>query len=60
MKTQDAEVTCARDVPGGPVVKNLPGSAGVMGSIPGRGTKIPHAVEQLSLNSETVEPEPHN
>ena len=60
MKTQDAEVTCARDVPGGPVVKNLPGSAGVTGSIPGQGTKIPHAMEQLSLNSETVEPEPHN
>ena len=60
MKTQDAEVTCARDVPGGPVVKNLPGSAGVTDSIPGRGTKIPHAVEQLSLNSETVELEPHN
>ena len=40
MKIQDAEVTCARDVSGGPVVKNLPGGAGVMGSIPGRGTKI--------------------
>ena len=60
MQIQDAELTCARDVPGGPVVKNLPGSAEVTGSIPGRGTKIPHAVEQLSLNLETVEPEPHN
>ena len=56
MKTQDAEVTCARDVPGGPVVKNLPGSAGVTGSIPGRGTKIPHAVEHLSLRATTTEP----
>ena len=32
-----------RNFPGGPVVKNLPSNAGDMGSIPGRGTKIPHA-----------------
>ena len=31
------------DFPGGPVVKNLPSSAGDVGSIPGQGTKIPHA-----------------
>ena len=31
------------DFPGGPVVKNLPSNAGDTGSIPGRGTKIPHA-----------------
>ena len=31
------------DFPGGPVVKNLPCKAGDMGSIPGWGTKIPHA-----------------
>jgi len=30
------------------MVKNLPSSAGDTGSIPGRGTKIPHAVEQRS------------
>ena len=36
------------DFPGGPVVKNLPSNAGNMGSILGRGTKIPHAVGQLS------------
>ena len=60
MKIQDAEVTCARDVSGGPVVKNLPGGAGVMGSIPGRGTKIPHAVEQLSLPASTIERMCHN
>ena len=30
------------DFPGGPVAKNLPSNAGVMGSIPGWGTKIPH------------------
>ena len=28
---------------GGPVIKNLPCNAGDVGSIPGRGTKIPHA-----------------
>ena len=35
--------------PGGPVVKNLPCNAGDVGSIPGQGTKIPHAAGQLSL-----------
>ena len=30
-----------QDFPGGPGVKNPPPSAGDMGSIPGRGTKIP-------------------
>ena len=33
------------DFPGGPVVKNLPCNAGDVGSIPGQGTKILHAVE---------------
>ena len=36
------------DFPGGPVVKNPPSDAGDAGLIPGWGTKIPHAVEQLS------------
>ena len=36
------------DVPGCPVVKNLPCSAGDVHSIPGQGTEIPEAVEQLS------------
>ena len=31
------------DFPGGPMVKNPPSNAGDAGSIPGRGTKIPHA-----------------
>ena len=31
------------DFPGGPVVKNPPCNAGDAGSIPGQGTKIPHA-----------------
>ena len=37
-----------RDFPGGPVVKNLPCNGKDEGLIPGEGTKIPHAVEQLS------------
>ena len=37
-----------RELPGGPVVKNLPSSAGDVGSIPDQGTKIPHALGQLS------------
>ena len=36
------------DFLGGPVVKNLPSNAGDVGSIPGGGTKIPHAMGQLS------------
>ena len=37
------------DFPGSPVVKNPPSNAGYKGSMPGRGTKIPHAMGQLSL-----------
>ena len=44
-----------RDFPGGPVVKNPPCNAGDTGSIPGGGTKIPHAVGQLSLRATTTE-----
>ena len=40
----------------GPVVKNPPSSAGDTGLIPGQGTKIPGAVEQLSLRAATTEP----
>ena len=36
------------DFPGGPGVENLPPNAGDGGSIPGWGTKIPHAAGQLS------------
>lgn len=32
------------DFPGGLVVKKLPGDAGEVGLIPGRGTEIPHAM----------------
>ena len=35
------------DVPGSPLVKNLPSNAGDSDLIPGQGTKIPHASEQL-------------
>ena len=45
-----------RDFPGGPVVKNPPSSAGDVGSIPGQGTKIPHAAGQLSPRIATTEP----
>ena len=44
-----------RDFPGGPVVKSPPPNAGDAGSIPGLGTKIPHAVGQLSLHATTTE-----
>ena len=43
------------DFPGGPEVKNPPSNVGDMGSIPGRGTKIPHAIEQLSPRATTTE-----
>ena len=42
------------DFPGGPVAKNSPSNTGDGGSIPGRGTKIPHAVGQLSLGTTTT------
>ena len=45
-----------RDFPAGPVVKNPPYNAGDTGSIPGQGTKIPHAVGQLSPRATTTEP----
>ena len=44
-----------RDFPSGPVVKNPPCNAGDVSSIPGQGTKIPHAVEQLSPPATTTE-----
>ena len=43
------------DFPGGPVVKNPPSNAGDVGSIPGQGTKIPHAAGQLNLHATTTE-----
>ena len=46
------------DFPGGPVVKNPPVNARDTGLIPGLGTKIPHAMGQLSPRSATTEPMP--
>ena len=44
-----------RGFPGGPVVKNLPYNAGDDGSMPGQGTKIPHAAGKLSPRAATTE-----
>ena len=41
------------DIPGHPVVKNLPCSAGDVGSIPGPGAEISHATGRLSLHTTT-------
>ena len=41
--------------PGGPVVKNPPSNAGDAGSIPGQGTRFPHAAEHLSPRATTTE-----
>ena len=46
----------SRDLPGGPVVKNPPANAGDTGSIPGPGTKIPHALGHRSPCATTTEP----
>ena len=48
------------DFPGGPVVKNPSCNTGDAGSIPGQGTKIPHAMGQLSSWVATTEPVHHN
>ena len=45
-----------RDFPRGPVVKIPLGNRGDMGSVPGLGTKIPHAVGQLTLLTAITEP----
>ena len=44
------------DFPGGPVIKNMPCNKGDVGSIPGQGTKIPRAVEQLSPRATAAVP----
>ena len=45
-----------KDFSSGPVVMYTPCNAEDMGLIPGQGTKIPHAAEQLSLCAATTEP----
>ena len=47
------------DLPCGPV-KNMPCNTGYVGSIPGQGTEIPHAMEQLSPCTTTTESVCHN
>ena len=42
-------------LPGGPVVSNLPTNAEDTGSIPGLGTRIQHAMRQLSPCAMTTE-----
>ena len=42
------------------MVKNPLSYAGDMGSIPGRGTKIPHATEELNQTAATRELSSHN
>ena len=50
-----------RDSPGGPIVRNPPSNAGDASSVPGQGTKIPHATRQLSLSATMGEkPACHN
>ena len=48
-----------RDFLGGPGVTNLPSNAGKVGSVLGRGTKIPHAMKKLSPRTTTTEPVCH-
>ena len=48
------------DFPGGLGIKNLPCNAGDAGLIPGQGTKMPHAREQLTPCTATKEPEHHS
>ena len=54
-KTVTFKIATCQDFPGGPVVKNLPSNAGDTGSIPGLGTRFPHAAGQLSPHATTTE-----
>ena len=49
-----------RDFAGGPVAKTPSSQCREHGSIPGKGTKIPHAPGQLGLHPATTEPTHHN
>ena len=57
MKDQSRKPSIGRhgEVPGGPVVKNLPCNAEATGSILGLGARIPHASEQLSTGAASTE-----
>ena len=56
LKENENQTLQWRDSPGGPVVKILPCNTGYLGLIPGQGTKIPHASEQLTLHAISIEP----
>ena len=58
--TKYNKLTTLGDFPGDPVGKNLPSNAGHAGSIPGQGTKIPHAAGQRSPRATAREPTCHN
>ena len=45
--------TYNRDFPGHPVIKTLPSKEGCMGSIPGWGAKIPHALGPKKTKQKT-------
>ena len=55
LKTFVHEKTHQKDISGGPVVKRMPCNAWDVGLIPGWGTKIPRATEQLSPYATTRE-----
>ena len=58
MGREKVKILAKEGLPGGSVVKNPPSNAQDLGSIPGRGTKIPHAAGQLSTTpSPTGAPE---
>ena len=56
----EKEYSLEENFSGGPEVKSSPSNAGDVGSIPDRGTKIPHATGQLSLHVTTREFVHHN
>ena len=50
--------TFTQGFPGGPAVRNPPCNVENPVSVPGQGTKIPHATEQLNPCATTAEPTP--
>ena len=46
-----------RDLPASPVVKTLPSSAGGVGSIPGQGAKLTHALRQKKKKKKKKTPQ---
>ena len=48
------EIKHLRDVPGGPVAKTSPSSAGGVGSTPSRGAKISHASQPKNVKTEAI------